>query len=64
MRLAALRAETNLPHHWVDLLPELQEVINTTSNRQLPGHMTPFEVWFGRKPHWIYANAESTNIDE
>jgi transposase InsO family protein len=56
LRLASLRAEQSLPHNWVVLLPELQEVTNTTSNRQLPSHVTPFEVWFGRKPHWISSN--------
>jgi hypothetical protein len=35
------------------LLLELQEVIKTTPSRMLPRHMTPFEVWFGRQPHWI-----------
>jgi transposase InsO family protein len=52
-RLAALRAERGLPHAWSKLLPELQEVINITPNRMLPAHTTPFEVFFGRKPHWI-----------
>ena len=53
IRLSALRAERGIPRNWVSLLSELQEVTNTTSNGQLPGHITPFEVWFGRKPHWI-----------
>jgi hypothetical protein len=48
--------EAGLPRDWASLLPQLQEVINTTSNRQLPGYMTPFEVWFGRKPHWLFPN--------
>ena len=56
LRLAALRAEKGLPNHWASLLPELQEVINTTSNSQLPRHITLFEVWFRRKPHWINLN--------
>lgn len=53
LRLAALRQEKRLPRTWVPLLLELQEVINTTPSRMLPRHMTPFEVWFGRQPHWI-----------
>jgi hypothetical protein len=53
LRLAALRQEKRLPRAWVPLLLELQEVINTTPSRMLPRHMTPFEVWFGRQPHWI-----------
>jgi hypothetical protein len=36
---------------WVYLLPLLQEIINTTVSRMLLGHVTPFEVWFNRKPH-------------
>ena len=39
---------------WFHLLPELQEVTNTTGSRILPNHVTPFEVWFGRKPHWLF----------
>jgi transposase InsO family protein len=58
LRLGALRAERGLPHQWVKLLPELQEVTNITSNQQLPRHMTPFEVWFGRKPHWITSESQ------
>jgi transposase InsO family protein len=54
-RLAALRSERNLPRDWVNLLPELQEVTNITPSCMLPRHTTPFEVWFGRKPHWISA---------
>ena len=53
IRLSALHTERGILRNWVSLLSELQEVTNTTSNRQLPSHITPFEVWFGRKPHWI-----------
>jgi transposase InsO family protein len=52
--LAALREERGLS--WLQLLPELQEVANTTGSRMLPNHVTPFEVWFGRKPHWLFRN--------
>jgi hypothetical protein len=38
---------------WARYLPELQLVINTCGSRMLPAHTTPFEVWYGRKPHWI-----------
>ena len=37
----------------VDLLLELALTINTTTSYALPRNKTPFEVWFGRKPHWI-----------
>ena len=40
---------------WVDLLPERAVTINTTTSCALPCNKTPFEVWFGRKPHWIIA---------
>ena len=53
-RLGALQAQ-KCRSDWVALLPELALVINTTTSRALPRHKTPFEVWFGRKPHWIAA---------
>ena len=28
-------------------------MINTSKSCSLPSHQTPFEVFFGRKPHWI-----------
>jgi hypothetical protein len=43
------------------LLPELALVINTTTTRALPQKRTPFEVWFGRKPHWITAKPIEDN---
>ena len=46
---------------WVDLLPELAMTINTTTFCALPRNKTPFEVWFGRKPHWITARTAQTN---
>jgi hypothetical protein len=33
------------------LLPELAQTINTTTSSALPHRKTPFEVWFGQKPH-------------
>jgi transposase InsO family protein len=51
--LAALRIERGVLG-WVKLLPVIQEITNTTGSHMLPHHITPFEVWFGRKPHWIY----------
>jgi hypothetical protein len=35
------------------LLPELARTINTTTSLALLRRKTPFEVWFGRKPHWV-----------
>jgi hypothetical protein len=51
-RLAALQLAHGV-QTWVDQLPELALTINTTTSFGLPRNKTPFEVWFGRKPHWI-----------
>jgi hypothetical protein len=48
--LCALRRERG-DGGWVRYLPKLQEVINTYGSKMLPSHVTPFEVWFGRKPY-------------
>ncbi|KAH6665599.1 hypothetical protein B0J14DRAFT_568748 [Halenospora varia] len=63
-KLAALRAEAGGGHDWVRFLPELQELICTTTTRVLPRHMTPFEVWFGRQPHWLPQDVEGVENDE
>jgi hypothetical protein len=39
----------------VDCLSEIALVINTSKCSALPSHVTPYEVHFGRKPHWIGA---------
>ena len=39
----------------MDCLPEIALVINTSKCSALPSHVTPFEVHFGWKPHWIGA---------
>jgi hypothetical protein len=41
---------------WVAHLPEIAEVINTTRPSCLPAHVTPFEVWYGRKPRVVVAS--------
>jgi hypothetical protein len=38
---------------WVKALPGIAETINTTRPSGLPSHVTPYEVWFGRKPIWL-----------
>ena len=48
--LAALRIERSMLS-WLQLLPELQEVTNTTGSYILPNHIILFEVWFGCKPY-------------
>ena len=59
-RLAAFQLAKGVTT-WVDLLPELAMTINTTTSCALPRNKTPFEVWFGRKPHWITARTAQTN---
>ena len=39
----------------MDCLPEIALVINTSKCSALPSHVTPYEVHFSRKPHWIGA---------
>jgi hypothetical protein len=39
----------------VDYLSEIALVINISKCSALPSHITPYEVHFGRKPHWIGA---------
>jgi hypothetical protein len=51
-RLRALQLAKGTSN-WVELLPELARTINTTTSSALPRRKTPFEVWFGRKPHWV-----------
>ena len=38
---------------WVSFLPGIAETINTTRPSGLPSHITPYEVWFRRKPIWL-----------
>ncbi|PQE07320.1 Ribonuclease H-like domain protein [Rutstroemia sp. NJR-2017a WRK4] len=35
---------------WAHLIPDIAWVINTTRPESLPPGVTPYEVWFGRKP--------------
>jgi hypothetical protein len=66
-RLRAIQRERGFPaSHWVELLPELALIINTTTTRTLLGKKTPFEVWFGRKPRWMrpdYLNEEPAGVN-
>ena len=48
--LSSLRIERGV-RGWYNLLPTLQEVTNTTGSYMLPYHVTPFKVWFSRRPH-------------
>jgi hypothetical protein len=51
-RLQAVAGESG-EKEWVKHLPQLAEVINTTRPSCLPAHVTPYEVFFGRKPWWL-----------
>jgi hypothetical protein len=39
----------------VRFLPEIALCVNTTRPSSLPAYVTPFEVWFGREPHFLRA---------
>jgi len=49
---------------WVELLPELALTINTTCSSALPRRKTLFEVWFGRKPHWLSPQPKDLNEED
>jgi hypothetical protein len=53
-RLCAIQASLGV-YSWVACLPDIALVINTSKSSALPSHVTPYEVHFGRKPHWIGA---------
>jgi hypothetical protein len=38
---------------WVSALPGIIETINITRPFSLPSYVTPYEVWFRRKPIWL-----------
>jgi hypothetical protein len=60
-RLRAARADTGI-QSWIQLLPLIAWVINTTATAALPKGNTPYEVWFGRKPPTNFLNhKESTS---
>jgi transposase InsO family protein len=50
--LRKVREEHNT-REWVRFLPQIQLIMNTSQSNILPNHMTPYEVHFGRKPHFI-----------
>ena len=54
-RLRAARADTGI-QSWIQLLPLIAWVINTTATGALPKGNTPYEVWFGRKPPTDFPN--------
>jgi hypothetical protein len=65
-RLYACQAEYNTTE-WVRFLPEIARVVNSTRPSSLPARMTPYEVFFGRKPHWLtepFLNVDNRRVDE
>jgi hypothetical protein len=48
----------------VKLLPELALTINTTTSSALPHRKTPFDVWFGRKFHWLSPQPRDPNDED
>jgi hypothetical protein len=54
-RLRAARADTGI-QSWIQLLPLIAWVINTTATSALPKGNTLYEVWFGRKPPTDFLN--------
>jgi len=65
-RLYACQAEYNTTE-WVRFLPEIVRVVNSTRPSSLPARVTPFEVFFGRKPHWLTAlllDVDNDLVDE
>jgi hypothetical protein len=58
-RLTALQLETRRSAlQWISLLPQLAILINTRPNYALPRGKTPYDVWFARRPHWIFEEHE------
>jgi hypothetical protein len=49
------REARTLGTDWVCFLPEIALCVNTTQPSLLPAYVTLFEVWFGRKPHFLQA---------
>jgi hypothetical protein len=65
-RLYACQAECNTKE-WVRFLPEIARVVNSVRTSCVPPRVTPFEVFFGRKPHWLtesLLNMDNQLVDE
>lgn len=65
-RLYACQAESNTTE-FVRFLPEIAKVVNTTRPSCLPARITPYNVFFGRRPHWLtesLLNVDNELVDE
>ena len=61
-RLFACQQEAgSLATEWAQFLPEIALCVNTTRPSSLPAYITLFEVWFGRKPHFLQARPLNSN---
>jgi hypothetical protein len=58
-RLRAVRADTGI-QSWIQLLPLIAWVINTTATPALPKGNILYEVWFGRKPPTDFQDHKET----
>ena len=45
-------------------LPDITQVVNTTWPLVLPVRTTPYEVWFGCKPHWLIRNGPENSENQ
>jgi hypothetical protein len=46
---------------WKDLLSQIMRITNTTNNAALPRYVSPYEVFFGRKPRY---KTKKADLDE
>jgi IS30 family transposase len=59
-RLRAVRMSTSYTG-WKDLLSQIMRITNTTNNAALPRYVSPYEVFFGRKPRY---ETKKADLDE
>jgi hypothetical protein len=53
-RLSVCQREAGCPPiDWVRFLLEIALCVNTTWPSLLPAYITPFDIWFGREPHFL-----------
>ena len=65
-RLYTYQAESNTTE-FVRFLPKIANVVNMTRPSCLPTRVMPFDVFFGRRPHWLIEsllNVDNELVDE
>ena len=61
-RLFVCQKEASCPvTDWIRFLPSIALCVNTTRPSSLLAYVTLFEVWFGRKPHFLHARRLNSN---